>query len=99
MTPTHRRRSRALSDKTSAAPDLEESARLPCLATGTPAPATMNAAQVEMLNDPDASPPISGALRQDIRRAGLGGERPVTVLGNWNAGAGDNECGAGRNVE
>ncbi len=34
---------------TSAAPDLEESARLPCLATGTPAPATMKEAQVEML--------------------------------------------------
>ena len=34
---------------TSAAPDLEDSARLPCLATGTPAPATMKAAQVEML--------------------------------------------------
>src|SRR5262245_40801095 len=43
---------------TSAAPDFEESARLPCLATGTPAPATMNAAQVEMLNEPEASPPV-----------------------------------------
>src|SRR5215510_9053483 len=43
---------------TSAAPDFDDSARLPCLATGTPAPATMNAAQVEMLNDPDASPPV-----------------------------------------
>src|SRR5262245_39686588 len=44
--------------KTSAAPDFEESARFPCLATGTPAPATMNAAQVEMLNEPEASPPV-----------------------------------------
>src|SRR5262249_49663980 len=43
---------------TSAAPEREESARLPCLATGTPAPATMNAAQVEMLYEPDASPPV-----------------------------------------
>src|SRR5262245_56606563 len=43
---------------TSAAPDFDDSARLPCLATGTPAPATTNAAQVEMLNDPDASPPV-----------------------------------------
>ena len=34
---------------TSAAPEREDSARLPCLATGTPAPATMKAAQVEML--------------------------------------------------
>src|ERR1700738_3000870 len=44
---------------TSAAPQREESARLPCLATGTPAPATMKAAQVEMLNEPDASPPVA----------------------------------------
>ena len=43
---------------TSAAPDFDDSARLPCLATGTPAPATMSAAQVEMLNEPDASPPV-----------------------------------------
>src|SRR6185369_3682932 len=44
--------------RTSAAPDLDDSARLPCLATGTPAPATINAAQVEMLNEPEASPPV-----------------------------------------
>src|SRR5262245_61038679 len=44
--------------KTSAAPDFEESARFPCLATGTPAPATMKAAQVDMLNEPEASPPV-----------------------------------------
>src|SRR5579875_2145716 len=43
---------------TSAAPAREESARLPCLATGTPQPATMKAAQVEMLNEPEASPPV-----------------------------------------
>src|ERR1035441_3742428 len=43
---------------TSAAPDFDDNARLPCLATGTPAPATMNAAQVEILNEPDASPPV-----------------------------------------
>ena len=36
-------------DSTSAAPDREERARLPCLATGTPAAATMKAAQVETL--------------------------------------------------
>ena len=36
-------------ESTSAAPEREESARLPCLATGTPTPATMKAAQVEML--------------------------------------------------
>src|SRR2546430_9245418 len=44
--------------KTSAAPEREERARLPCFATGTPAPATINAAQVEILNEPEASPPV-----------------------------------------
>ena len=34
---------------TSAEPDFEERARLPCLATGTPQPATTSAAAVEML--------------------------------------------------
>ena len=43
---------------TSAAPERDDSARLPCLATGTPAPATMSAAQVEILNEPEASPPV-----------------------------------------
>src|SRR4029077_1970868 len=43
---------------TSAAPDFDDSARLPCLATGTPAPATMKAAQVDILNEPEASPPV-----------------------------------------
>ena len=43
---------------TSALPEREESARLPCFATGTPAPATMKAAQVEMLKEPEASPPV-----------------------------------------
>src|SRR5579863_5105624 len=44
--------------RTSAAPERDDSARLPCLATGTPAPATMRAAQVEILNEPEASPPV-----------------------------------------
>src|SRR4051812_16240400 len=43
---------------TSAAPERDDSARLPCLATGTPAPATMNEAQVETLTDPEPSPPV-----------------------------------------
>ena len=43
---------------TSAAPDFDEKARLPCLATGTPQPATTSALAVEMLNVPDASPPV-----------------------------------------
>src|SRR5262245_37229724 len=45
-------------ESTSAAPDRDDKARLPCLATGTPAPATIRAAQVEMLNEPEASPPV-----------------------------------------
>ena len=58
---------------TSAAPERDDNARLPCLATGTPAPATISAAQVEMLNEPDASPPVpttsmasAGALTRSI---------------------------------
>src|SRR6201993_893485 len=43
---------------TSAAPERDDSARLPCLATGTPAPATMKAAQVETLTEPEPSPPV-----------------------------------------
>src|ERR1700756_4826340 len=43
---------------TSAAPQRDDSARLPCLATGTPAPATMKAAQVETLTEPEPSPPV-----------------------------------------
>src|SRR5690242_5007980 len=43
---------------TSAAPERDDKARLPCLATGTPAPATISAAQVEILNEPEASPPV-----------------------------------------
>src|SRR5579871_1399210 len=45
-------------DKTSAAPDRDDSARLPCLATGTPAPATIKAAQVDTFTEPDPSPPV-----------------------------------------
>src|SRR6516225_1331994 len=45
-------------ESTSAAPDRDDKARLPCLATGTPAPATISAAHVEILNEPKASPPV-----------------------------------------
>src|ERR1041384_7333173 len=45
-------------DNTSAAPERDDNARLPCLATGTPQPATMNAAQVETLTEPEPSPPV-----------------------------------------
>src|SRR6185312_5939632 len=45
-------------DSTSAAPERDDSARLPCLATGTPVPATMKDAQVDTLTDPEPSPPV-----------------------------------------
>ena len=43
---------------TSAEPDRDVIARLPCFATGTPAAATTRAAVVEMLNVPLPSPPV-----------------------------------------
>ena len=43
---------------TSAAPHLLEAARLPCLATFSPAPAATKAAAVEMLNVSCPSPPV-----------------------------------------
>ena len=46
------------SSSTSALPHRLETDRLPCLATGIPAPATTKDAAVEMLNVPDPSPPV-----------------------------------------
>ncbi len=43
---------------TSAEPDFDDNARLPCFATGTPQPATTSALAVEMLKLPEASPPV-----------------------------------------
>ena len=43
---------------TSEAPDFDDSARLPCLATGTPAAATTIEAAVEMLSVSAPSPPV-----------------------------------------
>src|ERR1700728_2967861 len=45
-------------DSTSAAPERDDSARLPCLAAGMPVPATMKEAQVDTLTDPEPSPPV-----------------------------------------
>src|SRR5665213_4286054 len=45
-------------DNTSAAPERDDKARLPCLATGTPQPATMKEAQVDTLTEPEPSPPV-----------------------------------------
>jgi hypothetical protein len=42
----------------SAAPDLDDRLRLPCLATTTPAPATTKAVAVEMFSVPLPSPPV-----------------------------------------
>ena len=44
--------------RTSALPQLLETDRLPCFATGSPAPATTNAAVVEILNVCEPSPPV-----------------------------------------
>ena len=44
--------------KTSALPDLLETARFPCFATVRPAPATTNATAVEILKVSDPSPPV-----------------------------------------
>ena len=43
---------------TSCEPERDDCARLPCLATTTPAPATRNAAIVETLTDREPSPPV-----------------------------------------
>ena len=40
------------------APDLEDTERLPCFATGTPPAIRQNAAVVEILNEPTSSPPV-----------------------------------------
>ncbi len=59
---------------TSAPPVREDSARLPCLATGTPAPATTKVTAVETFSVPALSPPVpqtsiapSGAVIAVIR--------------------------------
>ena len=44
--------------RTSAEPVEPDIARLPCLAILTPAPAATNAAVVDMLKLPEASPPV-----------------------------------------
>ena len=55
---------------TSAEPDFEESARLPCLATGTPQPATTSALAVEMLKLPEESPPVPQvSMSREVRRS------------------------------
>jgi hypothetical protein len=57
----------------SLAPDFDDAARLPCLATGTPQAATMMEASVETFHVPELSPPVptmsmapSGAFTRSI---------------------------------
>ena len=55
---------------TSALPQREETARLPCLATGMPAPAATRAAAVEMLKVPLPSPPVPQVSTRPWRARG-----------------------------
>ena len=63
---------------TSADPARELIERLPCFATRAPAPATTNAAHVEMLNVPFASPPVPQVSTRP---------RSVSARGDANTGA------------
>ena len=59
---------------TSAVPALEDIARLPCFRTGNPAPATVNAAIVEMFTVCAPSPPVpttSTAMRSKLTSTAL----------------------------
>ena len=71
----------------SAEPDFDEKLRLPCLATGTPQPATTSAAAVEMLKVPAPSPPVPTVSmapggRVDRQRLGAHGARGAGDLGD-----------------
>ena len=52
---------------TSAEPEREEAARLPCLATAQPQAAATSAAVVEMLNVPEPSPPVPAVSTRSSR--------------------------------
>ena len=68
---------------TSAPPVREDSARLPCLATGTPQPATTKVTAVETFSVPAASPPVpqtsiaSGGAATAVIRARMARTAPV----------------------
>ena len=62
---------------TSAAPDLEETLRLPCLATVPPAAATTNMTVEEMLKECAPSPPVP-TMSMKLRRSAT-----WTGLANW----------------
>src|SRR5882672_1224498 len=76
---------RPSASSTSALPACDVMARLPCLATVTPAAATIIATVVEMLNVPSRSPPVPQTSRISRAReildvCGTGGDR----LGTFN---------------
>ena len=52
--------------RTSAAPDLEDAALFPCLATGTPPAAITREDVVEMLKELDPSPPVPTISRTSM---------------------------------
>ena len=59
---------------TSADPHRDDTARLPCLAIGTPAAAATSAAEVEMLNVSAPSPPVP-QVSTSPSRLGIAGRR------------------------
>src|SRR3546814_14001691 len=71
-----RSRSRPSASSVSAAPALEEAARLPCLATGTPAAATTSDTEVETMSVWCPSPPVP-PTRSDESRGGEGFVRTI----------------------
>ncbi len=70
--------------RTSAEPDCDEAERLPCLATGAPAPAATIAAIVEMFTDIERSPPVPTTsssrpgTSMGLARASIASARPRT---------------------
>ena len=90
---------------TSAVPTDDEAARLPCLHTGTPHPAVMNAASVVTLMLASRSPPVPDQVDHRRRppwsrqRAGHGGGdhgpgQPGHLLGRLALGVQEREEGA-----
>ena len=69
--PTGRSTRTPNASSTSMLPARLEAARLPCFATGTPAPATTKAAAVETLKVPAPSPPVPqvSTVRASLQRA------------------------------
>ena len=58
-----------IASKTSAEPDLLDTARLPCLATGISAAATTKATEVEILKVEAPSPPVPQVSISGLERS------------------------------